>query len=69
MDRTLTFAPKHVYLHIEIRRMVAEQTKCVNIPFKRIWVPSVPSVVTLFMWAVARGRTLTTDDLKKRGKQ
>lgn len=37
-------------------------------PVKKIWLKQVPSKVCFFLWALARGRTLTIDNLKKRGK-
>ena len=35
-------------------------------PWKSVWRPKVPSKVCFFLWTVALGRVLTTDNLRRR---
>lgn len=67
-DGSVDFGPKTVYKYLESIRMDGEQTRCVGFPAKRVWLKEVPSKVDFFVWALYRGRTLTSDNLRKRGK-
>lgn len=47
--------------------MLKEQRKCENFPAKKIWIKQVCPRVCFFIWAL-KGRTLTTNNLGRRGK-
>lgn len=67
-DGSIPFSPRIVYQGLEGIRMDIEQSKWEGFPAGKIWLGQVPSKVCLFLWALARERTLTIDNLKKRGR-
>lgn len=45
-----------------------QQVRLNNFPFSKVWLCTAPSKICFFKWAILRGRTLTTDNLRKHKK-
>lgn len=61
------FTVRSCYLKIvELRRTVL-YLGCIHKNWSKVWLEEIPSKINFFVWVSARGRTLTTEQLKRRG--
>lgn len=67
-DGSQNYSPRVVFKQYERVRIDEEQTTCTDFPVKSIWIPIVPSKVCFVIGALIRGRSLSSDNLRKRGR-
>lgn len=62
------FSVKVVYNYLEAKLAQAHHMQVRDFPVSKIWDSRIPSKINFFVYKILRGRTLTTDNLRKRNK-